>query len=447
MDWEKLLSTKRFKKENNFISEYIPANRAENPSRSEYHQDHDRIVFSRSFRRLGRKTQVHPLATNDHTHNRLTHSVEVGAVGRSIGIKVGQKLKSLNILPESATPEDIGAIVQVACLAHDIGNPPFGHAGEESLREWFTNENNKKYLLEIPQDELNDLQTYEGNAHALRIVCTTEMYKQRGGMRLSCATIGSLLKYPWVSSEAGGSGKFNIYQSELEYFKLVAKELGLKEITAGKKWARHPLSFIMEAADDICYSVLDIEDAVEMGIVSISEFSEIFKEFSSGMDTRDLDKTQYCALARSKFIGSCIDFVSDEFINNYNDIIQGLFTKKDFFKDSNHPTAQTLKSSKKFAAEKIYTHPNKVKREVGSYPCLHHLLDLFIPTVNSLYEKNGDISSLNNREKTILKLLDKVPSTSQGKYLAYLEILDFIGGMTDNYAINLATETSGFSRH
>lgn len=315
------------------------------------------------------------------------------------------------------------------------------------MQQRLRDEKNKKYLLEIPQDELNDLKTYEGNAHALRIACTTEMYKERGGMRLSCATIGSLLKYPWVSSEADGSGKFNIYQSELEYFKFVAQELGLKEITAGKKWARHPLSFIMEAADDICYSVLDIEDAVEMGIVSITEFDEIFKSFSPTINTNNLDKNQHCALVRSKFIGSCIDFVSDEFLNNHDSIMQGLFLKKDFFKESTHPTAETLKSSKKFASEKIYTHPNKVKREVGAYPCLHHLLDLFIPTINSLYEKNGDLKLLSNREKTILKLLDKAPSVAQGKYFTYLEILDFIGGMTDNYAINLATETSGFSRY
>lgn len=396
---------------------------------------------------MGRKTQVHPLATNDHTHNRLTHSVEVGAVGRSIGIKVGEKLQELGHLPPSFMPSEIGAIVQVACLAHDIGNPPFGHAGEESLREWFREENNKKFLLEIPQDELSDLQTYEGNAHALRIVCTTEMYKNQGGMRLSCATLGALLKYPWTSSEAGTSGKFNIYQSELEYFKIVAKELGLKENIENKKWSRHPLSYLMEAADDICYSVLDIEDAVEMGIVSIEEFSSVFKEYTKNEENEINETSQYCALIRSRFIGSCINFVVDEFFKNYEDIMQGSFIEKDFFKNSTHEAALTLNLSKKLASKKIYTHPSKVKREVGSYPCLHHLLDLFIPTINSLYEKNGDSSLLNNREKTILKLLDKVPNISLGKYQAYLEILDFIGGMTDNYATNLATETSGFSRN
>lgn len=277
MEWEKLLSTKRFKIENDIISEYIPANKTENPTRSDYHQDHDRIVFSRSFRRLGRKTQVHPYANNDHTHNRLIHSVEVGAVGRSLGIKVGESLKNKNLLPNDITPLDIGTIVQTACLAHDIGNPPFGHAGEESLREWFRKEENQQYFSSISKIQLSDLKTYEGNAHALRILCTNEMYRNEGGMRLSCASLGALLKYPWTSDIAESNGKFNIYQSEIKYFQTVAEELGLNEIIKNKKWARHPLSYLMEAADDICYSVIDLEDAVEMGIISIGEFSSIFK--------------------------------------------------------------------------------------------------------------------------------------------------------------------------
>jgi dGTPase len=246
------------------------------------------------------------------------------------------------------------------------------------------------------------------------------MYKNQGGMRLSCATLGTLLKYPWTSSESGASGKFNIYQSELEYFKAIANELGLIEIIENKKWSRHPLSYLMEAADDICYSVLDIEDAVEMGIISIDEFSTLFKEFIKDGENDSLEKNQYCALIRSRFIGSCISFVVDEFFKNYEKIMQGFFEEKDFFKNSEHPTALALKSSKKFASKKIYTHPNKVRREVGSYPCLHHLLDLFIPAVNSLYEKNGELNLLSNREKTIIKLLEKTPNTSLGKYQIYL---------------------------
>ena len=146
MQWKNLLSTRKFKVEDGLVSDYRSRNQGSNQSRSEYLQDHDRVVFSRAFRRLGRKTQVHPLAQNDHVHNRLTHSVEVAAVGRSIGIKVGEALKARGALPEAFTPYDIGAIVQVACLAHDIGNPPFGHTGEDALREWFRQPENARYL-------------------------------------------------------------------------------------------------------------------------------------------------------------------------------------------------------------------------------------------------------------------------------------------------------------
>lgn len=446
MNWDKLLSPKRFKVESGEISEYISENRTYNPTRTDYNQDHDRIVFSRSFRRLGKKTQVHPFSTNDHTHNRLIHSVEVGAVGRSIGIKVADTLKSKGLLSKEYNAVDIGVIVQAACLAHDIGNPPFGHAGEESLRTWFRDKVNSKYFNDITGKELLDLKTYEGNAHALRIVCTTEMYKNQGGMRLTCATLGTLLKYPWTSDLSGNEGKFNIYQSELNYFKIVARELGLKEIIEDKQWSRHPLSYLMEAADDICYGVLDLEDAVEMGIITFDEFYSVFKGAIKEIKNPPSDINQFCAAIRSKFIGKCVDFVSEEFIKNYEEIMDGNFSQSDFFKKSQHPIALILNSSKKLARERVYNQTNKVKREIGSYPCLHHLLNLFIPAINEYYEKNGCLNSLASRNKAIINLLDKKPDVGISKYQAYLEVLDFIGGMTDNYAINIATETSGFSK-
>ncbi len=202
----------------------------------------------------------------------------------------------------------------------------------------------------------------------------------------------------------------------------------------------------MEAADDICYSVIDLEDAVEMGIISIGEFSSIFKFITKNTPIGNLEDNQYCALIRSKFIWNCIDFASNEFIDNYKEIMSGTFSKKDFFKDSSNEVAITLKESKDYAFKRIFNHKNKVKKEIGAYPCLHHLLDLFIPTIDSLYKNKGNINKLSNKEQTILNLLDRTPSVEIGKYQSYLEILDFIGGMTDNYATNLATETSGFSK-
>ena len=440
MQWKNLLSTRKFKVEDGRVSDYRSRNQGSNQSRSEYLQDHDRVVFSRAFRRLGRKTQVHPLAQNDHVHNRLTHSVEVAAVGRSIGIKVGEALKARGALPEAFTPYDIGAIVQVACLAHDIGNPPFGHTGEDALREWFRQPENARYLDGLHAAEVCDLQTYEGNAHALRIVCTTEMYTGMGGMRLSCASIGALLKYPWTSDQSGPKGKFNIYQSELPYFKAVAGELGLKALEADRRWARHPLSYLMEAADDICYSVLDLEDAVEMGILSTAEFEERLQAYQPRLGSYPMEPRQRCATLRSIFIGDCVEYASQEFMRNHDAIMAGDYAQADFFQNSGADCALALKAAKQLAGERIYTHPSKIKQEIAAYPCLHHLLSMFIPAVDGFHRGQA----LNERQKRVLRLLDKPPRTGGSKYHAFLEVLDFIGGMTDNYALALARETSGF---
>src|SRR5699024_8135368 len=180
----------------------------EEPGRSPFHKDHDRIVFSGSFRRLGRKTQVHPLTENDHIHTRLTRSLEVGCVGRSLGMSVGEALRDR--LPNGISPADLGVIVQAACLAHDIGNPPFGHAGEYAIRDWFKRAkvDGSGLLDGLSERERADLLTYEGNAQGFRVVTQIEYNQFRGGMRLTAATLGTLLKYPWTVEYGDSAGKF-----------------------------------------------------------------------------------------------------------------------------------------------------------------------------------------------------------------------------------------------
>ncbi|MDO4226606.1 dGTP triphosphohydrolase, partial [Neisseria sp.] len=272
MNWQQLLSTQRFRlKDGEIVPTVTPSTQeGADALRTDFHIDYDRVVFSGAFRRLGRKTQVHPFAEHDHTHNRLTHSVEVASVGRSLGNRVGVMLQAGGFLPQGNTPGDIGAVVQVACLAHDLGNPPFGHTGEDALRDWFRNPAHGRYLDTLSEAERNDVQTYEGNAHSLRILASLEMYRGKGGMRLTAATIGALLKYPWTTLDPNGRKKFNIYQTELPFIRRVADELGLIG-QGGDRWARHPLSYLMEAADDICYALLDLEDAVEIGLLGDAE--------------------------------------------------------------------------------------------------------------------------------------------------------------------------------
>ncbi|MGB1698998.1 MAG: dGTP triphosphohydrolase, partial [Nannocystaceae bacterium] len=235
-------------------------------TRMEFEVDHDRIVFSRAFRRLQDKTQVHPFAENDHVRRRLMHSIEAGSVGRSLGRRVGLALAADG--QTTVDPAEIGQVVQNACIVHDIGNPPYGHSGEAAIRDWFRGEEAER--LDVfegcsPQERA-DLQTFEGNAHGLRVVARLENYSNAGGMRLTAATLGAFLKYPWGSADPRAvGGKFGFFESEREVVEAVMEECGV--IRQGDAWARHPLVYLVEAADDVCYALADLEDGVELGVL------------------------------------------------------------------------------------------------------------------------------------------------------------------------------------
>lgn len=449
MQWQQLLSTRRFKLKDGQIvpGKASASSDIESGLRTDYHIDHDRVVFSSAFRRLGRKTQVHPLAVNDHTHNRLTHSVEVASVGRSLGNRVGAMLKEGGFLPEGFTPFDIGSVVQVACLAHDIGNPPFGHTGEDALRDWFRDPAHAAFLQGLTEAERLDVQTYEGNAHGLRMVASLEMYLGEGGMRLTAASIGSLIKYPWTAAAepvADGrprKGKFNIYQAELAYFEAVARELGLLE-KGPHRWARHPLSYLMEAADDICYAILDLEDAVEMGIIDVRDFEALlgpFVELEKTMGIRD--DRQRCAALRGMVIGHCVSAVATTFMLHHDALLAGDFPAKDLVALVDPAISKLLNDAKELASQRVYRHRSKVVKEVAAYPCLRLLLDALIPDAHAFVTHGA--RNLTTRQKTQLALLERPLEEGESLYCAYLKVLDYIGGMTDNYAAGLAREISG----
>lgn len=446
MEWSKLLSRTRFKiSQNQEIETFTKISSQEESStlRSDFHVDADRIIFCGSFRRLGRKTQVHPFARHDLTHNRLTHSVEVASVGRSIGNRVGVMLKDAGFLPENYTPSDIGSIVQTACFAHDMGNPPFGHAGEFALRDWFLQPNNHIYLEELSDAEKNDIQTYEGNAHSLRIVLSLEMYRNFGGMRLTSAGLGTLLKYPWTSSYslAIQKGKFNIYQTELPIVRKVMEELGLIEIETDC-WVRHPLSYLMEAADDICYGLMDLEDAVDIGIISTNEFERILSPMADVSETWTTNsKQQYCAMLRGIAIGNAINSVADTFMKHHYDLLNGTFQGKDLIGLTNDDVRNALIEAKKFASQNIYTHDEKVMTEIASFPCIASILSLLVPAAYAFIKNKP----LNYSQKRVLEslLLNNPIDKQDSLYIAYMKILDYIGGMTDDAAARMAREVSG----
>ena len=445
MNWQQLLSTQRFKVENGEVIRTATRSTAEgkNVLRTDFHIDYDRVVFSGSFRRLGRKTQVHPFAKHDLTHNRLTHSVEVASVGRSLGNQVGVMLEKLGYLPDGYTPSDIGSIVQVACLSHDMGNPPFGHTGEAALRDWFRQPENAVYLQCLSKKELADVQTYEGNAHTLRIVANLEMYRHQGGMRLTAASIGTLMKYPWTANahRAKEKGKFNIYRTELPFIEETAKVLGLPKI-ARNTWARHPLSYLMEAADDICYALLDLEDAVEIGMLDAREVERLFAPMAG--ETVDswsaTTERQRCAMLRGIAIGKAIDSVANSFITHHTALLAGDFPAKDLISITNNEVSETLANAKEIAANQVFRHENKVITEIAAYPCLGSILSLFIPTAFALTTKKA----LNHRQILALSLLgEHTLNENDTPYAAYMKVLDFVGGMTDNAAARMAREVSG----
>lgn len=445
MNWSQLTSTKRFRIHADGSIAAIDA-RAPNPSRSEFQIDQDRVIFSSAFRRLGRKTQVHPFAEHDHTHNRLTHSVEVASIGRSLGNRVGEQLRKEGRLPNGIHPTDLGAIVQVACLAHDLGNPPFGHAGENALREWFARAGERGLFNaeSISQEELADLSCYEGNAHSLRTVASLEMHYNQGGMQLTAASLGALVKYPWSSRLAAGRwNKFNLYRTELPLYEVVAEELGLPRV-APEQWARHPLSYLMEAADDICYALLDLEDAQELELIPLESVTAILSNLLSAqeMERRDGETNrQYLAHLRGQAIGKIIDDVAQTFLRHEAALLHADFAQDDLIAATPVPIRDTIEEAKEFARCHIFPVRPKLVTEIASYTCLGVLLDLLIPAALAVLKRPPT-----HREALALRLLDTdspINPKTDSPYLACMKVLDFVGAITDNTAVRISREISG----
>ncbi|MFO1379510.1 MAG: deoxyguanosinetriphosphate triphosphohydrolase [Chitinivorax sp.] len=433
MNWQQLLSANRLSNPHPAIHEL---------GRTDFHKDHDRIVFSSAFRRLGRKTQVHPMSENDHVHTRLTHSIEVGSVGRSLGHMVGERIAAR--LPAHVSPADIGAIVQAACLAHDIGNPPFGHAGEYAIRDWFRQPQHAYLLQPLSELQRLDLQTFEGNAQGFRVITQLENHRYNGGLRLTYSTLGALLKYPWTVEHAGEKEKFSCYQAEKQHLQRIADELGLPQLAPGK-WARHPLSYLMEAADDICYAVLDLEDGIEIGLLKYLQVEPIFLTLAgdSPMLREELAEAptvrRKISLLRGKAIQKAVNAVADAFVAQHDELLAGEFSG-DILRACPSHIVDSIVSAKTLAREQIFNDRRKVEVEVGAHSTLDVLLDAFLNAVHQLISSERQ----SFRSKRILDLMEySVPQRDWSHYQAYMRVLDFIGGMTDNYAQYLARQVSG----
>lgn len=437
MQWASLLAPVRLDEKS--------AERELEVGRSPFHKDFDRIVFAGSFRRLGRKTQVHPLTENDHIHTRLTHSLEVGCVGRSLGMMVGEKLGSA--LPDWITPSDMGVIVQAACLGHDIGNPPFGHAGEYAIRDWFKRAEHQGdgLLTGLSDIERSDLLTYEGNAQGFRVVTQIEYNQFRGGMRLTAPTLGAMLKYPWTVEHAGAAGKFGAYQSEREQLEAVAHALGLKQ-SGDSAWCRHPFAWLVEAADDICYALLDLEDGLEMGILRFEEVAEVLTHIAGGeppeyqrMAREQVSQRRRIAALRGAAMERAVNEVAAAFVAHEPRLLEG--TLEEDLLDLCHPDlGWGVGEAKQIARERIFRNARKAKLEIGAYTTLGILLEAFIGAAHELHH-TGQTSFKHQR---VLALIgENTPQPRWPLYASYRRMLDFIGGMTDNFAVDLAQEMGG----
>jgi dGTPase len=445
MSWDKLLNNTR-------LGGRPPKSEI---GRSPFHSDHDKVIFSGAFRRLARKTQVHPLATNDHVHNRLTHSLEVACVGRTLGVRVGQELLNERLIEDKHSASDIGDIVQTACLAHDIGNPPFGHTGEEAIRHWFSTDAGAKLIENLPFNEATDLRRFEGNAQGFRVLTTSEYHPYDGGMRLTYASLGAFIKYPWLAGDAIQNkrpiqNKYGIYVSELDLFEEVATASGMLK-RGDDWWCRHPLAHLMEVSDDFCYAILDLEDGVEMGILEWDKVFEILclvlgDEQKSQLvkEIQGMKVGRRLSMVRGKVISAFVDAGAAAFMNNHDAIMSG--NVNGIFELCDKNVRDCVNAAKELARDEIFQHPRKVELEIGAYSTISTLLNVSCSAALD-YVKKGSADDSKTRRVVDLLGLDLTSIEKSGgvskEYAAIRQVLDYVSGMTDNYAMHLARQFNG----
>jgi len=436
MNWKDLISAKRFGMEE--YHQQRPDNR------SEFQRDYDRIIFSAPFRRLQNKTQVFPLPGSVFVHNRLTHSLEVSSVGRSLGSNVSNELLTRHPdLANNSYISELGAIVSAACLAHDMGNPPFGHSGEKAISTFFS-EGQGIYLRDkMSEAEWEDVIHFEGNANALRLLSHQFIGRRKGGFALTYTTLASVVKYPFSSKLAGDKLKFGFFVSEESDYRRIAEELGiLKMQESPLRYARHPLVYLVEAADDICYELMDIEDAHKLHILSTDETIALFMNYFSDEKKEHVNKTlkivsdinEQIAYLRASVIGNLIKECTRVFVDHEEEFLSGTFNKS--LIDNMSPLLHdAYQKSVKLSYSRIYKNNSVVDIELAGFKIIGTLLDLLTEAVMNPEKKYSQL--LINR---ISDQYDVSASSTYGKVQA---VIDYISGMTDVYAVDLYRKING----
>lgn len=445
MNWEQLLSLKRFGDTNKRIR------KEQDETRLDFEKDYDRVIFSSEFRSLQDKTQVIPLSQTDFVHTRLTHSLEVSVVGRSLGRLVGKKLLEKHPHLQNVhgyQANDFGAIVAAAALAHDIGNPPFGHSGEKAMGEFFKTGTGSQYKNQLTEKEYQDLCDFEGNANGFKIL-TESRDGRDGGLRLSYATLGAFTKYPKESLPKKPTNhiadkKYGFFQSEKEAFIDIATDLGLQKRSNNHlSFARHPLAFLVEAADDICYTIIDFEDGINLGLIQ----EEFALEYLSKIIRETIRPENYYALStkedrigylRALAIGTLINEAVAIFMNHEEAILNGTFNGA--LLDKSKYEAQ-IKDIIKISVENIYQSTEVVDKEIAGYGVINTLLSTYTTAVNNTF--NGVAS---NYDKLILKGLPKTIKVNDSSlYNRLSSVCYHISLLSDSKAILEYKKIKGIS--
>lgn len=441
MEWKQLISNKRFGQEHKHAERH--------DDRSEFKRDYDRLIFSSAFRRLQNKTQVFPLPGSIFVHNRLTHSLEVASVGMSIGNDISRRVIQKRPKLKDTLVEEIGTIVSAACLAHDLGNPPFGHSGEKAIQTFFSEGPGQKIKSMVSSEFWDDITHFEGNANAFRILTHRFKGRRQGGFVMTYSMLASIVKYPFASSLAGNHGKFGFFASEAESYRKIADELGIFCKSApGEplKYARHPLVYMVEAADDICYEIMDIEDSHKLKILSFAETEHLLLSFFDEdiqqkirqriIDEEMTDENEKVVYMRASVIGKLENECVAAFLAHEEEILAGTF-EGSLIDHISERQKKAYKKCEKISYSKIYQSKPVLDIELSGYQIMATLMEVFIE------------AAVNPSRFYSKQLLRRVSSQydieNENLEERIMAVIDYISGMTDIYALDIYQKINGIS--
>ena len=441
MEWKQLISNKRFGQEHKHAERH--------DDRSEFKRDYDRLIFSSAFRRLQNKTQVFPLPGSIFVHNRLTHSLEVASVGMSLGNDISRHIIQKRPELKDTLFEEIGTIVSAACLAHDLGNPPFGHSGEKAIQTFFSEGPGLKIKPMVSSEFWDDITHFEGNANGFRILTHQFKGRRQGGFVMTYSMLASIVKYPFASSLAGNHGKFGFFASEAESYKKIADELGISCKSAPDeplKYARHPLVYMVEAADDICYEIMDIEDSHKLKILSYAETEHLLLSFFDEdiqqkirqriIDEELTDENEKVVYMRASVIGKLENECVAAFLAHEEEILAGTF-EGSLIDHISERQKKAYQECEKISYSKIYQSKPVLDIELSGYQIMATLMKVFIE------------AAVNPSRFYSKQLLRRVSSQydieNENLEERIMAVLDYISGMTDIYALDIYQKINGIS--